>query len=92
MIIRRDVKFDENILACDPNSMFVSSFLPKFYVSDPILVYSLDKNNENENPALLSHLPSLDSIEHELSLVPSLPKWVHSTQEAVSNVTSDPTY
>jgi hypothetical protein len=25
IIIRRDVKFDENILACEPNSMFVPS-------------------------------------------------------------------
>jgi hypothetical protein len=54
IIIRRDVKFDENLLSHDPNltcvpsSMFVPSSLPNFFVSDHILVYSLDDDNEDE--------------------------------------------
>jgi hypothetical protein len=54
IIIRRDVKFDENLFACEPNlvfvpslayeppSMFVPSSLPNFFVSDPFLISSSD--------------------------------------------------
>jgi hypothetical protein len=58
IIIRRDVKFDENLLACEPNSMIVpslacepsSAFVPSFV---PILVSSSDDESEDENPPLL---------------------------------------
>jgi hypothetical protein len=33
--------------------------------SIPILVSSLDDDNEDENPPLPTHLPPDDSIEHE---------------------------
>jgi hypothetical protein len=71
-IIRRDVKFDENILAFEPNSTFVPSFVPT-------LVSSSDDDNEDENPPLPSHLPPDESFEPELAPVPPLPRWVHST-------------
>ena len=66
IIIRRDVKFDENLLACEPNlagmpslacepdSVIVpsssSSFLDKF----PTPVF--DDDSEDENPPLPSHV------------------------------------
>jgi hypothetical protein len=68
IIIRRDVKFDENLLACepistivpssacDPSSVFVSS-------SVPILVSSSDDDSEDENPPLPAHLPQDESFE-----------------------------
>jgi hypothetical protein len=67
IIIRRDVKFDENILACEPNSTIVpysacepsSKFVSSFV---PILSSSLDDDNEDENPPL-SHLLLDESIE-----------------------------
>jgi hypothetical protein len=88
IIIRRDVKFDENILACEPNSTFVpssayepsSTFVP---YSVPILVSSsLDDDSEDENPPPPAHLPLDESIEHEPAPTPPLPRWVHSTREA----------
>jgi hypothetical protein len=88
IIIRRDVKFDENILACEPNSTFVpsstcdpsSTFVPS---SIPILVSSSsDDDSEDENPPLPTHLPPDESIEHEPAPAPPLPRWVHSTREA----------
>jgi hypothetical protein len=68
MIIKRDVKFDENILAYEPNSKIVPSstcdpssiFLPS---SIPIMVSSLDDDSEDENPPPPSHVPSNESIE-----------------------------
>jgi hypothetical protein len=71
----RNVKFDENLSDYKPNSTFVPSSayepsstsvpssLPNFY--DPIMVSSLDDDNEDENPHLSIHLPSVGSIEHE---------------------------
>jgi hypothetical protein len=84
IIIRRDVKFDENILACEPNSTFIPSpacepyslFVPSYVT---IMVSSLDDENEDENPPLLAHLPPDESIEPEPALTPSLPRWVCST-------------
>jgi hypothetical protein len=85
IIIRRDVKFDENILACEPNLMFVpslacepsSTFVPSFV---PILVSSSsDDDSEDENPPPPAHLPPDESIEHEPAPTPQLPRWVHST-------------
>jgi hypothetical protein len=56
--------------ACDPSSMFVPS-------SVPILVSSLDDDNENENPSPPAHLPPDESFEPESTPVPLLPRWVH---------------
>jgi hypothetical protein len=82
IINRRDVQFDENLLACEPNSMFVpslvcettSTFVPS---SIPILVYSCsDDDNEDENPPPHTHLSLDESIEPELTPTLLLPRWV----------------
>jgi hypothetical protein len=93
IIIRRFVKFDENFLACEPNSMIVpsstckpsSTFVPSFV---PILVSSSDDDNEDENPPSPTHLPPDESLEPEPA--PSLPRWVYSTREVVGDLVSDP--
>jgi hypothetical protein len=72
IIIIINVKFDENILSCEPNSSFLpsstcnpsSTFVPSCF---PILVY-LDGESEDGKPPLLSHIPPNDSIEHEPAL------------------------
>jgi hypothetical protein len=74
IIIRRDVKFDENILACKPNSVIVpylayelsSMFVHSFF---PIMVSSLDDDNEDENPLPPTHLPRDESFEATGDLV-----------------------
>jgi hypothetical protein len=85
IIIRRDVKFDENVLACKPNSMFVlysscnpySMFVPSFV---PILVSSSSSDySVDENLPPPSHLPLDESIEHETKPTTFLPRWVPST-------------
>jgi hypothetical protein len=62
IIIRRDVKFDENFLACEPNSAIVPSsacdpsifcaFVPS---SIPIMVSSSDDDSEDKNPPSPAH-------------------------------------
>jgi hypothetical protein len=97
IIIRRDVKFDENLLACEPNLTIVpssscepsSAFVPSFV---PILVSSSDDDSEDENPPPPAHLPPDESIEPELALTPLLPRWVRSTREAASDLVGDPSY
>jgi hypothetical protein len=84
IIIRRDVKFDENLLACEPNSTFVtystcdpySVFVPSF-----VLVSSLDDESEDENLPPPTHLPPDESFEPEPTPTPTppLPRWVRST-------------
>jgi hypothetical protein len=78
IIIRGYVKFDENILACEPNSVIVpslfcdpySSFVPSFV---PILVSSSNDDNKDENPLQFAHLPPNESIEPKPTPTPSLP-------------------
>ena len=68
IIIRKDVKFDENLLACESNSTIVpssarepsSTFVPS---SVPILVSSSDDDIEDVNPRLPSHLPPDESFD-----------------------------
>jgi hypothetical protein len=89
IIIRRDVKFNENLLACKPTSMFVSSSScdpsSKFvlYFFSIQVSSSSDDVSEDENPPLPSHLPPNESIEHEPTPSSPLLKWVHSTREVV---------
>ena len=93
IIIRRDVKFDENILSCEPNLEGVpslayepdlvnvpsspSSFLDRF----PTPVFYVD--SEDENPPLPAHVPPV-------APAPMLPRWVHSTCEAIGDIFGDP--
>ena len=94
IINRRDVKFDENILACKPNSAIVPSsackpysmFVPSYV---PILVSSLNDDSEDENPPFPTHLPPYHSIEQEPAPKPPLPRWICSTQEATSDLVDD---
>jgi hypothetical protein len=83
IIIRRDVKFDENILACEPNSVIVpssacepSSVFVRSYV--PIMVSSSDDDNEDENRPPPTHLPLDYSFEPEPTPTSSLPRWIRS--------------
>jgi hypothetical protein len=84
IIIRRDVKFDENLLTCKPNSAIApssacepsSTFVLSFV---PILVSSSDDDNEDENPPSHAHLPLDESFEPEPAPAPSLLRWVCST-------------
>jgi hypothetical protein len=93
--MRRDVKFDEKLSTCEPNSMFVpsstyqpsSTFVPS---SSPIMVSSLVDDNEDEHPPLPTHLPPNESIEHEHAPAPSLLRWVCSTHEATGDLEDDP--
>jgi hypothetical protein len=94
IIIRTYVKFDENILACEPNSTIVpsspcdpsSTFVP----SSDILVSSSDDDSEDENKPLPAHLPLAKSFEPEPTPGPPLPRWVCSTQEATGDLVNDP--
>jgi hypothetical protein len=84
IVLRRDVKFDENLLPCEPNSTIVpssacepsSAFVPSVV---PILVSSLDDESEDDNPPLPVDIPLYDSFEPEQAPVPPLPRWVCST-------------
>ena len=70
IILRRDVKFDEHILACEPNSAAVpsSSYEPSLAVvpsSVSILDSSSDDDSEDENPPPPAHPPPDESFEPE---------------------------
>ena len=93
IIIRRDVKFDENLLACDPNSAVVTSLA---YEPDSAIVPSYNSNFldrfptlvsdddiEDENPSLPTHIPPV-------APAPLLPRWVCSTCEAAGDNADDP--
>jgi hypothetical protein len=107
IIIRRDVKFDENILVCDPNSTIVpysahepsSTFVPSsackpsstFVTSYvPVLVSSSDDDSEDENTPPPTHLHPNESFEPKTTTTPLLPRWVHSTRDAVGDLVGDP--
>jgi hypothetical protein len=82
IIIRRDVKFDENLLACEPNLTIVpssacdpySTFVPSYD-----LVSSSYDDSEDENPPSPTHPPPDESFEPEPAPAPPLPRWVRST-------------
>jgi transposase InsO family protein len=95
IILRGDVKFDENMLACKPNSAVVpsSTYEPSSAVvpsSVPILDSSSDDESEDENPPLPADIPPDESFEPEQAPVPSLPRWVRSTREAAGDLVGDP--
>jgi hypothetical protein len=78
IIIRRDVKFDENLLACEPNSAFVPSLVYEpnstvvpssacepysTFVPSSNLVSSSNDDSEDENPPPPAHPPPDESFE-----------------------------
>ena len=94
IIIRIDVKFDENLLACEPNLAGVPSFTcepdstivpssssSSFLDRFPTLVS--DDDSEDENPPPPVHVPPI-------APAPILPLWVRSTCEAAGDIASDP--
>jgi transposase InsO family protein len=75
IILRKDVKFDENLLACEPNSTVVpsSACKPSSTVvpsSVPILDSSSDDESEDENPPPPADIPPDESFEPEQAPVP----------------------
>jgi hypothetical protein len=77
IIIRRNVKFDENILCCEPNLACVpslayepnSTIVPSsayepcsVFVPSSVMVSSSNDDNEDENPPVPAHLPPDDSF------------------------------
>jgi hypothetical protein len=93
IIIRRDVKFDENLLAHKPNSTIVPSSACEPYsmfVPSYDLVSSSDDDNEDENPPPPAHPPPDDSFKPEPAPTPPLPRWVRSTREASDDLVGDP--
>jgi hypothetical protein len=83
IIIRIYVKFDGNLLTCEPNLLFVPSTTCEPYSTfvHILVSSSLDYDSEDENPPLLAHLPLDESIEHEPTPIPPLPRWVCSNRE-----------
>jgi hypothetical protein len=86
IIIIRDVKFDEKLLSCDPNSSFVSSY---FFI---LVSSSSNYGSEVENTPSLSHLLPNESIENEPEPTLSLLRWVVSTREVDGDIVGDPSY
>eukprot|EP00253_Pinus_taeda_P019857 PITA_19857 len=75
VIIRRDVKFDENKSACEPSPADV----PPLPISSTFEnISSSDDESEDENPPP----PSQD---------PQLPRWVRATRDAAGDLAGDPT-
>eukprot|EP00253_Pinus_taeda_P012672 PITA_12672 len=75
VIIRRDVKFDENKSACEPSP----ADLPPLPISSTFEnISSSDDESEDDNPPPPS--------QH-----PQLPRWVCATQDAAGDLAGDPT-
>jgi hypothetical protein len=90
IILRRDVKFDENLLAYEPSSTIVSSSACEPY-SAFVPSYDLaDDDSEEENPPPPAHPPPDESFEPEPAPTPLLPRWVRSTREATGDLVGDP--
>ena len=94
IVIRRDVKFDENLLSCDPNlagvpslacepdsAIVPSSSSSKFLDRFPTPVSGDD--SEDENQPLPAHILTI-------APTPMLPIWVRSTCEAAGDLAGDP--
>ena len=91
LIIRKDIKFYENISACEPSWAGVP---PLAYKHDPTYIAPIsisytydsvpstsDDDREDENsPPPLEGIPS----------APQLPRWVRSTQDAACSLAGDP--
>jgi hypothetical protein len=92
IILRRDVKFDENLLSCEPNPVGVPSLAcePSLAVVPSSVSSSSDDDSEDENPPPPADIPPDDSFEPEQAPIPLLPRWVRSTREAAGDLVGDP--
>ena len=94
IIIRRDVKFDENILACEPNLVGVPSLACE--PNSVIVPYSSSSNFLEKFPTIVSDDDSEDENPPPPAYVPPiapasiLPRWVCSTCEAAGDLVGDP--
>ena len=105
-VIRRDVKFDENLLACEPNLAGVPSLayepnlagvLSLACEADSTIVPSSSSSNFlNRFPTPVSDDDSEDENPPPpahvplIALAPIPPRWVHSTCEADDDLADDP--
>jgi hypothetical protein len=93
LFLEEMLKFDENLLACEPNSTIVpsstckpsSAFEPSYD-----LVSSSGDDSEDENPPPPTHPPPYESFEPKPTPTPPLPRWVHSTREVAGDLVGDP--
>ena len=95
IIIRRDVKFDKNLLAYKPNLTGVpslaceldSAIVPSSSSSSNFLdrfpTPVSDDDSEDENTPPPAHVPPI-------APAPILPRWVHSICEAAGDLAGDP--
>ena len=93
IIIRRDVKFDENLLACEPNLSGLpslacepdSTIVPSSYSSilDRFPTPISDDDSEDENPPPPAHVPLV-------APAPILPRWVRSTCKVAGDLADNP--
>jgi hypothetical protein len=93
IISRRDVKFNENLLACEPNSTIVPSLAydpSSVFVPSYDMVSSSKDDSEDENPPPLAHPPPDESFESKPAPAPPLSRWVRSTREAAGDLVGDP--
>ena len=89
IIIRRDVQFNENILACEPNSAYVPSsacepdlaVVPLSSSSD----ISSDTDSDDDHPP-----PPASPPAPAPPTTSQLPRWVRSTCESAGDLAGDP--
>jgi hypothetical protein len=70
------------------SSISMPPSLPNFF--HLILISSSDDDKEDENPPSPTHLPFVESIEHEPAPAPQLSRWVRSTQVVAGDLVDDP--
>ena len=70
-------------LACEPDSMIVSSSSYSSKFLDRFLTPVFYDGSEDENPPPPAHVPPMAPIA-------MLPRWVHSTCEATGDLAGDP--
>ena len=88
MIIRRDVKFDENLLAYEPNLAGVPSLACELDLTS--VPSSSSSNFLDRFPTLVSDNPPLPAHVPPIAPAPILPRWVCSTCEATGDLAGDP--
>ena len=95
IIIRRDVQFNENILACEPNSTYV----PPLACEPDLAVVPFSSSLLNNTPSDISSDTDSDDEHPSPPASPptpsppttsQLPRWVRSTRESAGDLAGDP--